>query len=677
MNCKELLMLFDNVKDTFVQEAMESRAAVPVKKHIPRRLLIAAAIAAALLLAGCAAAYFWLQDMTIGASEYTQYLDDQGRLLEEPVETQRQVVTFSGWADSKAGKAAARWYAFQESYDPEGAYQTNIPDLPEIPNNYEYNYGCYTQEMVDMLDTIAAETGMELLEEWVPVQRWQSGIALQQGLGITTLLKPGAQAAMGKVQGMLYPPYNYSLEFYFQLTGEETRWNKQMLVEEAVFHKDYLPARGTWHLALEDFEQWSYTTSDGTALKMAINARGLGFVIAEDDTVLRLVVIHGNTTGSNFPSPDQVPGKEDLEQMAEAFDFRLPVTRIDAAAMAPAMEAAEAAWQAENTPVEQEYPDYEAYLLDSAPWLPEDILYVLHDLTGDGQPELLLGQPDGQDVRLYSNFSLTAGQLTENGFYGIPCQDGVMADHMRVPHSAEEQWTYYRPATSEHLAILRLCADGSWKMKLDPNADPTAPLADVTAQEAEAFQSQYPTLELPWRPLADYPLSTGRSLGEYLAGLERPVTREELHRLYRDFTAAREQSSYTHYCILDVNGDGMEDLVLSADGESCSVTYSYRYGQVMSAFSASGWLCENKVVEYTRTRMRDFGDYYGELEEHEFFTFAGWETVSLEYLVYNRAAGTWQTDLDGTAISEAEAQAIFAKYPRVEVNFLPVSEWIE
>ncbi len=165
MNQNDLLDLFNSVRDQYIAEAVASRNTVRPSFGKKRLLLIAAIITLMALLMGSAAVYLRLQDMAIGTNTYTKTHDDQGKLLDTPVEVEQQILTFAGYSGSAGNQAAREWFSFLENYDPDHALMTNTPDLPEIPNNCEYVYGCYTQEMLDKLNAIAAQYDVKLLDE--------------------------------------------------------------------------------------------------------------------------------------------------------------------------------------------------------------------------------------------------------------------------------------------------------------------------------------------------------------------------------------------------------------------------------------------------------------------------------------------------------------------------------
>ena len=186
MTGKDLVIAMSGIDGRYIEEA--APAAAPKTRSLRRPLLIAAAIATALLLVGCGIVYaLRLQDMSIGKATYTQRFDDKGKAI-EPVEKSLDIITPYGRSGDAIQQALKEWYEFQESYDPDYLLATNEPDIPGIPNQYEYTYSCYTQEMVDKVNEIAAKYDLKLLEEWIPFQRYQSDIFLEE-TGIQSLLR--------------------------------------------------------------------------------------------------------------------------------------------------------------------------------------------------------------------------------------------------------------------------------------------------------------------------------------------------------------------------------------------------------------------------------------------------------------------------------------------------------
>ena len=142
MTGKDLVIAMSGIEGRYIEEA--APAAAPRTRSLHRPLLVAAAIAAALLLVGCGIVYaLRLQDMSIGKASYTQRFDDKGKAI-DPVEKSMDIITPYGRSGDAIQQALKEWYEFQESYDPDYLLATNEPDIPGIPNQYEYTYSCYT-----------------------------------------------------------------------------------------------------------------------------------------------------------------------------------------------------------------------------------------------------------------------------------------------------------------------------------------------------------------------------------------------------------------------------------------------------------------------------------------------------------------------------------------------------
>ena len=99
---------------------------------------------------------------------------------------------------------------------------------------------------------------------------------------------------------------------------------------------------------------------------------------------------------------------------------------------------------------------------------------------------------------------------------------------------------------------------------------------------------------------------------------------------------------------------------------------TYRYGRTVN-FASDFYLCEDGVLEHAETRHT--GGIGVEIDGHEFMRYTGLEKEVLEFVAYNKATASWQTDWwDEKPISEDEANDILAKYPRIDQGMRPISE---
>ncbi len=662
MTGKDLLTAMSGIDGRYIEEA--APAAAPKTRSLRRPLLVAAAIAAALLLVGCGIVYaLRLQDMSIGKATYTQRFDDKGKAI-DPVEKSMDIITPYGRSGDAIQQALKEWYEFQESYDPDGALLTDEPDIPDIPNQYEYTYSCYTQEMVDKVNEIAAKYDLKLLDEWIPFQRYQSDIFLEE-TGIQSLLLPDSGAQITGMVGMLYPPYNFSMEFNLVTENAGT-----LMTSYGYARKDYFPRAFPGGMDIDAYEQWDHTTPGGTKLLLALSGKGQGEIIAEQENAMIMISIDGNraTSHTNYPDASEVMTKAELESIADQFDYSIQPKEVDRAVVEEKLAAAEEAYQAEHAYVPETYTDFSDYLKKRVYIPDESRQYAFSDLTGDGVDELLLGR----DGAFFYWLSMENGEVVEN-VYGDTylCKGNILEQYVAPDMYGDiERHTYSKPENGGYgdkiVAVERV--GNQWYRSYDIyERDKT----EISQDEAAAIMAKYPRIQLDWKPLVDYPLDeSGLTLGSYLKAKDVQPSDDELLQIYKD-CLSRQDSFYTHYRIMDINGDGVKDLLLSGDGEYYWWGMTYRYGILMNLVTWDFYLCEDNIMERDELVRRGEGV---EIDGTSFFRYNGFNREELDFVAYNKATASWQSDYIGTPMSEADAKAILAKYSRVDQGMQPISQ---
>ena len=662
MTGKDMLTAMSGIDGRYIEEA--APAAAPKTRSLRRPLLVAAAIAAALLLVGCGIVYaLRLQDMSIGKASYTQHFDDKGKAI-DPVEKSMDIITPYGRSGDAIQQALKEWYEFQESYDPDGALLTDEPDIPDIPNQYEYTYSCYTQEMVDKVDEIAAKYNLKLLKEWIPFQRYQSDIFLEE-TGIQSLLLPDSGAQITGMAGMLYPPYNFSMEFNLVTENAGT-----LMTSYGYARKDYFPRAFPGGMDIDAYEQWDHTTPGGTKLLLALSGKGQGEIIAEQENAMIMISIDGNraTSHTAYPDASEVMTKAELESIADQFDYSVQPKEVNRAVVEEKLAAAEEAYQAEHAYVPETYTDFSDYLKKNVYIPDESRQYSFYDLTGDGVDELLLGR----DGAFFYWLSMENGEVVEN-VYGDTylCKGNILEQYVAPDMYGDiERHTYSKPENGGYgdkiVAVERV--GNQWYRSYDIyERDKT----EISHDEAAAIMAKYPRLQLDWKPLMDYPLDeSGLTLGSYLKAKDVQPSDDELLRIYKD-CLSRQDSFYTHYRIMDINGDGVKDLLRSGDGDRYWDIVTYRYGILMNLVTWDFYLCEDNIMERDELVRRGEGV---EIEGTSFSRCNGFNREELDFVAYNKATASWQSDYIGTPMSEADAKAILAKYSRVDQGMQPISQ---
>lgn len=668
MTGKDLLTAMSGIDGRYIEEA--APAAAPKTRSLRRPLLVAAAIAAALLLVGCGIVYaLRLQDMSIGKASYTQRFDDKGKAI-DPVEKSLDIITPYGRSGDAIQQALKEWYEFQESYDPDGALLTDEPDIPDIPNQYEYTYSCYTQEMVDKVDEIVAKYNLKLLDVPIVFQRYQSDIFLEE-TGIQSLLLPDSNAQMLELVGELFLPYNIYMEFQIATENADSPWGHYCYTR-----KDYFPEGVAKRMDLSSYEQWDHTTPDGTKLLLALSSKGQGEIIAEQENAMIMISIDGNRTQSDYPDASEVMTKAELESIADQFDYSVQPKEVDRAVVEEKLAAAEEAYQAEHAYVPETYTDFSDYLKKNVYIPDESRQYSFYDLNGDGVDELLLGK----DGAFLDWLEMENGEVMFHGYGESYLCEGNVLEQYQAPdrYWDGERHTYFAFADGTAAfkddgglgnVIANIQRRGSqWYRYPDPNGWEST---EISQDEAAAIMAKYPRIQLEWKPLMDYPLDeSGLTLGSYLKAKDVQPSDDELLRIYKD-CLSRQGSFYTHYRIMDINGDGVKDLLRSGDGERYWDIWTYRYGNLIPLAIMDFYLCENNVME----RVELFHEEAGvEIDGTSFFRYNGFDLETLDFVAYNKATASWQSDYFGTTMSEADAKAILAKYSRVDQGMQPISQ---
>ena len=675
MTGKDLLIGLGTISPKYYDEAERETIASTQHRPFRRPLLVAAMIALTLVLVGCAVVYVLrLQDMSIGKETYTQTFDDDGKYLEEPVEKTRDVLTLFGHSGDSIQKATAEWFAFLETYDPDGKLSDNNPDHEEIPNRYEYTYGCYTQEMAQKVDEIAARYDLKLLEEWLPFQAWQSDIFLEES-GIGSLLLPDSGGEMTRLSGMFYPPHNFDVDI--ELSAEALENDLWITVLYA--RKDYFPRDYPGGTDLSLYAQWDYTAPDGTALLLALSDKGHGYVIAELADAMMILSVDGNYSGSAYPTAEEIMTREELEIAAACFDYSIRPHISDRAPVAQRLAESDKAHEAENVYVPETYGSFGEYLKANIQIYDDALQYTFCDLTGDGVDDLLYGKGGAFDKCLYVHEGEVISEVygdtyvCENGILEIYSTYEIFEEHQYItpnfiadPGEMDVAW--------ELVAYLRRTKE-QWTLSGPDEFEGR----EITPEEAQTIIAQYPRVELNWLPLMEYPLGEGYTLGDYLKEKDVRVSHEELLELYKAQLRGMKDMYYSHYRLLDINGDGVEDLLLKGKDDAIMgktdfywTAWTYRYGTILG-IASDFYLCEDGVLEKAETRHA--GGFGVEKDGHQFMRRNGLEKEYLELVVYNKATASWQRDWwDEQPITEEEANAILAKYPRLDQGMRPISE---
>ena len=674
----DLLNLIGEAREEYVFDAIKTKTGVLQQKKrltLNRIGLIAAIIALLLLLVGCVAVYLRLQDMSIGKETYAESYNNQGLAI-EPTEGIRDIVTWGGHSGDPIQLALKEWYEFLETYDTNGALKEQFLESETIdfPEQYYDTYQCYTKEMADKLEEIAGKYNLKLLDNRLIVQRYQEDL-FWESTGLTSILTPDANVEIEHLAGVIYAPSNFNLDFDLKLKNEEIG----LYGEYWYFSKDYLHNGGWSKIDLNKVSQWDYTTVSGTPVLLALSNKGSAYILAEQDQASILIEIDGNLSISDYPQPEDIITKEQLEQIADAFDYTIAPLPIDSTILKTKLEETEAAYQAAHAYVPEQYESFTEYLMQNKGLgSSQTIQYAFYDLTGDGVEDLLLGADGAYSTWLTMkngevvSTSLNDTYLCENGIQEIVIQNGLF--------SSFEKHTYVAPvsdsvvtssdAAGEIISCLTY-KDKIWYQGTSPSGFDGIPISE---EEAKSIMAQYTRIELNWYPINEYPIDDqGRTLGDYALENDDRPSAAELRQIYANLVKNIEHTEYTHFLIADINEDGRDDLCLSQNGETFYDIYSYSHGETYGLAMGEYYPCEENVLENC-----DILHMIGGVEkvEHMYFRFGAGGLEPLEYVAYNKATASWESDREGTPITEEEAMAVMERYLRISVGFHPIEELI-
>ena len=115
------------------------------------------------------------------------------------------IITPYGRSGDAIQQALKEWYEFQESYDPDGALLTDEPIFRTFPTSTSTPTAAIPRKWWTRWTRSPQSTNLKLLKEWIPFQRYQSDIFLEE-TGIQSLLLPDSGAQITGMAGMLYLP---------------------------------------------------------------------------------------------------------------------------------------------------------------------------------------------------------------------------------------------------------------------------------------------------------------------------------------------------------------------------------------------------------------------------------------------------------------------------------------
>lgn len=504
MKGKKMLIGLSYIDRKFIEESENDTLTGKIEVHkknaqsvrsIRRPMLVAAILVLTLLLVGCAVVYVLsLQGLIVNQrTPTTQNAEEMGIISLISLQNINQ-------------PALVEWLNYQESYDPDGSLMAaNDNNEFGIPEPYHLVYNCYTWDMVEKLDEIAERYNLQLLSQDVNLQAYAHNV-LYEALNFESVIKENAAAQVEYLDSYFYLEGTFNTSMLITIPNHP----EEMLISLRYSKKDYFdPVVGSIG-DVESFDQWHYVQADGIDLLLAVN-----------DESAR---IYADLSDAFVSVQTETLSKDDLEQLAEVFDFTIQP-------QSTTMEKAnELLLMAENTHndlmVQQQehlygsgYAEYVTQLIEKykdSSLRPENMTYALYDINGDGTDELIVCSSanllleivsikDGETFHYFdaNNLPVFRFSICKNNV--IEVNDSYEADGILF----EFNHFYFHADTDGASFITGLYKDpnAGWSQYLEfPEPDPrTHKLKAITDHEAQTIMSSYEPVELDMKPITDFP----------------------------------------------------------------------------------------------------------------------------------------------------------------------------
>ena len=656
MKREELLDAIGQVSSEFV-EAADAPVLTRVNAR-KKKMAVAAAIAAAFLLAGCTAvAAVVLENRKISETTEARNYDDYGSPV-TPGEIPINIASLFGSDGDPAQQAAKEWYEYTASFAEAPPMEDGVEEV------LAKAYGCRNADMVKKLQAIAKKYDLKLPQSYLELTvDPEVELALKE---LDVDLFRDKDSAQGTSMD-LYAPQDFVTNVNVTLKAEDAPWKEQVFAKYYYMGSGYLAPSATFAYDPAEAIEWEYTV-EGQKLRLVLDG-GSGLILSQQKDATVAVTIDFLLGKTFLETGEKMPTQKALEAMAECFRYDISPREPDMEALKTALDTYRAQALAKDEAADRANTlGAFADMVNFYYW-PETVDYAMYDMDGDGSDELLLSYGDGY---ICDAFSLQNGEVLRPLSYTsvLLCEDNYFIESSpdspgKAIYRYENQW--------ENQSLIQKCLESYYPsdasstgwMRYDCEGETTEESSRQAALDAAA---KYTPVKLQWKPLTDFPMDEkGTTFGEILKAEGTP-TEEELIAYYAEHLPTDQP--YQSFELRDINADGTLDLLLSCDGETISSALTLRRGQLRNIGGPwEFYLCEGNV----REEFGSVGDQNtGKLEQHSYYRILGDRPLPIGMLQKNVGTGQWQYNQE--PIDEAEAQAILAKYPRVQLNLRPISE---
>lgn len=548
MNGKDMLTGLSFINRKFIEESETEfihQEKTETKRILRKPLLIAAIIALMVFFMGCAVIlHMW--NLKIGERDSTRDIyDEYHRQITGTQPVSQQVLTLSGLKGFPSYLAAKEWFAFLETYDPDGtirkqAFQSDPEEL--FPDTYRA-YFTYSQEMVDELEYLAEKYGLKLLG--APLQFDSMG-AMTRAIGIDHVMLPDSNVSSYLTRGNCYPSGNFDISMKLNMPDGEGMWPYTIHARLVYCRNDCLSTEYAYLDLDKEWEEWNYATRSGETILIIRAPEGEAYLICDcGDSTMTVHFEAGYNPLTDDPDfvPEWMTNRQ-VEQIADAVDFTIRPQLPDTSAAAISSHAS--GWEIET----------------------KEVFY------------------DGSFGRVV--FRLTAPEGTV-----LPCADGeyVYPDNrngnMLVPETGAFHRNFWVIASEEDGDGLTNTTDLVYLFGMETIDDPAFPLnakwtahfEDFTAQYLDGEKTQNEIIaEGVWETevsFADCELRTIELLTKPITvscqGRQMTIESIQLRSLGTIFTLTENIQDGDYLNAVAIMEDGSEIPMVIGDGSNCTI----------------------------------------------------------------------------------------------------------
>ena len=324
-------------------------------------------------------------------------------------------------------------------------------------------------------------------------------------LGISAVRIVSVDIGVEFLDSSFYLEGTFSVSMLINLPNEAD----EILVNLRYSKKDYFdPVVGAVG-DIDRYEQWHYTQADGVDLLLAVDDKTARIYADLPDA---FVSIHTDTLS-----------KDNLEQLAEVFDFTIKPQSVTIEEVDELLQTAEnnhndlIAKQQERL-YGSGYSEYVKQLVEKyedSPLGIESMTYALYDINGDEMGELIVCNYDaliaiistknGESFHYFDANNLPAFRFNICKNNVIEVYDSYEAEGILF----EFNYFYFHADIDGASFITGLYKDqnAGWSQYLEfPEPDPrTHKLKAITDHEAQTIMSSYEPVELDMKPITDFP----------------------------------------------------------------------------------------------------------------------------------------------------------------------------